>query len=215
MSVEVDQRDTHDAIMSATYHALCKHGYAHLTMQDIADEFDKSRSLLHYHYDTKEELMLSFLDRMTGWIGARLEESDTEEPLARLEEFIDRLVIDPGKEDRETFILAITELRVQAAHDERFREKLQVQYEKNVEAVADIIEDCIDAGVFRQVDPYETGELMYTMMFGANMYQVTLGASWATLRMRDGVARWIDQDLVVGDRTVDEYEGGDFSKNSD
>jgi AcrR family transcriptional regulator len=34
--------DTCEAIMSATYRALCAHGYADLTMQDIADETDKS-----------------------------------------------------------------------------------------------------------------------------------------------------------------------------
>jgi len=214
MGAEADREgDTHDAIMGATYHALCKHGYAHLTMQDIADEFDKSRSLLHYHYDTKEELMLSYVDHSTGWIRRRLEESDTEDPLERLAEFLDGLVIEPGQEERETFALALTELRVQAAHDQRFREKLDAQYEENVNAVADIIADGADEGVLRAVDPHEVGEIMYTSMFGASMYQVTLGASRATLRMREGISQWVGEDLLVVDRTFPAYTGGDFSKN--
>jgi len=48
--------------MEATYRALCAHGYADLTTQDIADESETSKASLHYHYDTKEELLLSFLD---------------------------------------------------------------------------------------------------------------------------------------------------------
>ncbi|MEF8974259.1 MAG: helix-turn-helix domain-containing protein, partial [Haloarcula sp.] len=44
--------DTADDIMDATYRALCTHGYADLTMQDIADESDKSKAALHYHYDS-------------------------------------------------------------------------------------------------------------------------------------------------------------------
>ena len=46
---EESRPDSTDDIMSATFRALSKHGYASLSMQDIADEFDKSRSLLHYH----------------------------------------------------------------------------------------------------------------------------------------------------------------------
>ncbi|WP_436929689.1 TetR/AcrR family transcriptional regulator [Halosimplex halobium] len=214
MASEVDvQGDTHDAIMGATYHALCKHGYAHLTMQDIADEFDKSRSLLHYHYDTKEELMLVFLDRVIGWIGNRLAESDTEEPLARLEEFIDKFVIEPGEEQRETFALAILQLRVQAAHNEEFREKLAAHYRENASVVSGIIEDGVEAGVFHEdVDPEWVGRSIYTSMAGARMFQVTMGDETATLRMRDAVAEFAVDQLIADGRSVSAYAGGDFSR---
>ncbi|WP_436906771.1 TetR/AcrR family transcriptional regulator [Halosimplex marinum] len=203
---------THDAIMGATYSALCKHGYADLTMQDIADEFDKSRSLLHYHYDTKEELLVAFLDQAIGWRRERLRESDTEDPLARLVEFVDRFVIEPGEEQRETFALAITELRVQAAHNDEFREKLSARYDENVATIAAIVVDCADAGLFRQVNPHKTAHIMYTSLVGARTVQVTFGVERATFRMREGIARWIDHDLLAVDREVGEYQGGDFSK---
>ncbi|WP_459192970.1 TetR/AcrR family transcriptional regulator [Halosimplex sp. J119] len=210
MAQEVDvEGDTHEAIMGATYRALCKHGYAHLTMQDIADEFDKSRSLLHYHYDTKEELLLAFVDDIVGWIGDRLAESETEEPLERLEEFIDRFVIEPGEEDRETFALALLELRVQAVHNDDFRERLATHYEKNIETVADIVADGIEEGVFREVDPEATGEAIYTALVGARMYQVTLGAEHASRRMRDALAEFVAGDLIVDDREPAAYAGDD------
>ena len=192
-----DSVDTHDAIMRATYRALCKHGYANLTMQDIADEFDKSRSLLHYHYDTKEELLLAFLDNLIGWIGDRLAESDTEEPLERLQEYVDKFVVDPDQEGRESFALALLELRLQAAHNDAFQEKLAAHYRSNVEAVAEIIETGVEAGVFRETDPYETGEAIYTALVGARMYQVTLGAEDASGRMRDALAAFVVDDLLV------------------
>ncbi len=209
------QGDTHEEIMGATYHALCKHGYAHLTMQDIADEFDKSRSLLHYHYDTKEELMLAFVDNIVGWVGARLAESDTEEPLERLEEFVDGFVIDHGEEDRETFALALLELRVQAVHNEQFREKLATHYQTNIDTVAEIIADGVEAGVFHEVDPDTVGEAIYTSLVGARMYQVTLGAEHASRRMRDQIAEFVVDDLLVEDGEVADYdaERSGFSKN--
>ena len=208
MATEVDvQPDTHEEIMGATYRALCKHGYAHLTMQDIADEFDKSRSLLHYHYDTKEELLLAFVDNIVGYIGDRLAESETEEPLERLEEYVDRFVIEPGEEDRETFALALLELRVQAVHNEAFRERLATHYETNVQTVADIVADGIKAGVFREVDPDATGEAIYTALVGARMYQVTLGAERASRRMRDQLAEFVVDDLLTDGREPAEYAG--------
>ncbi|CCQ33390.1 TetR family transcriptional regulator protein [Halorhabdus tiamatea SARL4B] len=199
--------DTQDAIMGATYRALCEHGYANLTMQDIADEFDKSRSLLHYHYDTKEDLLLAFVEQMVGWIGDRLAETETEDPLPRLEEYVDRFVIEPGESDRQTFALAIIELRVQAVHHPQFREKLRSHYERNVETVAEILADGIEAGVFRDVDPERVGEAIYTAMVGARTYQVTLGAEDATRRMRDAIAEFVATDLLVADRDVAEYAG--------
>ena len=209
MSPEARTGDTHEAIMGATYRALCKHGYANLTMQDIADELDKSRSLLHYHYDTKEVLLLAFVDHIVGWIGDRLAESDTEAPLERLEEYVDRFVIEPGDADRETFALALLELRVQAVHNEAFREKLTAHYERNVETAAEIVADGVEAGVFREVDPDRVGEAIYTSLLGARMYQVTLGAERATLRMRDALATFVVADLCVDDREPARYSDGD------
>jgi AcrR family transcriptional regulator len=163
-------------------------------MQDIADEFDKSRSLLHYHYDTKEDLMLAFLDHLIGWIGDRLAESDTEEPLERLEEYVDRFVVD---DDGGEFALALLELRLQAVHNDAYREKLARHYEENVATVAAILDDGIEAGVFRGVDPEATGEMVYTALEGARMYQVTLGAGDATGRMQSAIERFVVEDLVV------------------
>ena len=199
--------DTHEAIMGATYRALCKHGYAHLTMQDIADEFDKSRPLLHYHYDTKDELMLAFVDNMIGWVGGQLAQSDTEDPLDRMEAYIDGFVIDPGEEDRETFALALLELRVQAVHNDEFRSRLSRHYENNVGTIADIIADGVEAGVFRAVDPDEVGEFIYTSLVGARMYQVTMGAQHASRRMRDDLAEFVVDDLLIDGRTTGEYSG--------
>lgn len=196
MSSESEQDDTRREIMGATYRALCKHGYANLTMQDIADEFDKSKSLLHYHYDTKDDLMLAFLDHVIGWIGDRLEESETEEPLDRLREYLDRFVIKPGEEE-ESFSLALLELRLQAVHHPGFREKLQAHYESNVETAARILDDGIEEEVFKPVDTHAVAEMLYTSMTGASAYQVTLGASQATTSMRDALLRFVVTDLLV------------------
>ena len=54
--------DTDEEIMQATYRALSEHGYANLTIKRIAAEYGKSTAAIHYHYDTKDDLLAAFLD---------------------------------------------------------------------------------------------------------------------------------------------------------
>lgn len=197
MGVEGIEEETRQAIMAATYRALCEHGYANLTMKDIAAEFDKSKSLLHYHYDTKEDLLVAFLDHIVGWMADHLAQSDTEAPLERLDEFLEKFVIEPD-EGPYVFALALLELRLQAVHNEVFREKLAEHYAENVATVARIIEDGIDAGVFQEVDPDATAEAIYTAMEGARMYQVTLGDENASRAMRAAIEDFVVADLLDG-----------------
>lgn len=177
----------HGEIMGATYRALCANGYANLSMRNIAAEFDKSKSLLYYHFDTKEELMLAFLDHVIGWVPARLEESETEAPEERLVEFVDRFVIDPEEERREGFALALFELRMAAVHNDVFREKLTSHYHQNEAALEAVLEDGVAAGVFPPLDPQQTATWAYAALEGARMRQVVLGVDGATARVAEGL----------------------------
>jgi AcrR family transcriptional regulator len=201
--------DTREAIMRATYRALCEHGYANLSMQDIADEFDKSRSLLHYHYDTREELLLSFVDNLVGWIGERIEEREATDPRARLLAYVDQFMLAPDDHEHRNFLVALFELRMQAVHNERFREKLAAHYRSNVEVAAAIIEEGVEAGVFCQVEPYGTAETIYMAIEGARMYQVVLGAEGAAQRMQDALRRYVVAELVDTEGLLTETFEGD------
>ena len=175
-----EQSDVEQEIMGATFRALCSHGYAGLSMRNIADEFDKSKSLLYYHYDTKEQLLLAFLDHVIGWMPARLEESAAEGAAERLPEFLQRFVIGPDEEQRIGFALALFELRLQGAHNDRFQEKLRAHYRENEATVATIIAEGIEEGVFREVDPEAVASWVYASVEGARLNQVVLGAEAAT-----------------------------------
>jgi AcrR family transcriptional regulator len=216
MSAESDRQevDTREEIMHATYRALCEHGYASLSMQDIADELDKSRSLLHYHYDTREELLLAFVDHLVGWIGDRLEETDTRDPRLQLLEYVDRFVGALDDEEGRRFVTALFELRLQAVHNEAFRERLAAHYRSNVEAAATVIEDGVEAGVFHPVDPEPTAEGIYNAIEGARMYEVILGAEGAADRMREALLTYVLSDLVVVPAVLDGEHAARFEDSA-
>ena len=149
-----------DDIMDGAYRALCEHGYAELTMQDIADECEKSKSLLHYHYDTKENLLVAFLDGILADYEQRLECRADRPPAERLVEFVARFVFTPEEDDRESFHLALLEMRSQGP----FNERIQAQLDRSDELLRDSVADILDAGIadgsFEPVDVDRTAALL-------------------------------------------------------
>jgi AcrR family transcriptional regulator len=172
-------------------------------MQDIADEFDKSRSLLHYHYDTREDLILAFVDDLIGHKEGKLEKSETNDPAERLLEYLDEFTL--RVDHHRGFAVALFELRLQALRNDQLREKLAQHYQRNIETAADIIADGIEGGVFRPVDPIEMAELMYTAIQGAAFCEVVLGFDGAIERMQDGIIEYVIADLVSVPTLLAEY----------
>ena len=207
-----DATDSRDDMMRATYRALCANGFANLTMQDIADEMGKSRTLLHYHYDTKGELLEAFLDRMIGWLRTRMAEEGPEHPVDRLVKFIEFFVIDPAEES-ESFARALLEMRLQAIHNSTFREKLTAHYQENVNVIAETIAAGIEDGYFADIDAESAGESIYTAMLGARTYQITLDAGPATARMARQI--WsITMTLVLTEAARDHLDSPSFDRSA-
>ena len=170
--------DTREAIMEATYAALCKHGYADLTMQAIADEFDKTKAVLHYHYDTKEELLVAFLDYLLDRFLDTVAVESGDDPADRLVALLDALLL--GDHDAMSGIdhweyhTALLEIRAQAPHNDAFREQLTTNYRYVADAIAAVLEDGVERGVFREVDPDRTATWLLATVNGARLHQVTL-----------------------------------------
>jgi AcrR family transcriptional regulator len=169
-----DQPSAADEIMNGVYRALRSHGYADVTMQDIADECSKSKSLLHYHYDTKEDLLVAFLDEVITDSVARIRAHADDPPTERLVGFIGWFVFETDAVDREAFHIALLELRTQGPFNDRIREQLVRSDRLLRETVADILESGIEAGVFRDVDVDETAALIVATLDGARTRQITL-----------------------------------------
>jgi len=164
-----------EAIMAAVDQALREHGYAELTMQDIADESEKSKSSLHYHYDTKEDLLVAFLDGLLTDYEQRMACREGQLPTERLVEFLARFVFTPEDTGREQFHLALLEMRSQGPFNDRIREQLERSDELLRSTAAEIIAQGIEAGVFGDVDPERTAALLVATLDGARTRQITLG----------------------------------------
>lgn len=188
--------DPTEAIMHATYCALCKYGYADLTMQNIADESERSKSALHYHYGNKHDLLLAFLDYLFERLTDRIAVDDAADPVERLDEFITALFgpSDDGA-DAGGFGTAMLEIKAQAPYEEEFRRKLAEHDRYMVGVVRRIVADGVEAGRFRGVDADETATSFVTMIDGARTRRVSLGESSESIERR--LRRYVEEQLFA------------------
>jgi AcrR family transcriptional regulator len=165
--------DTTDELMRATYRALCKHGYANLTMQNIADESTKSKAALHYHYDTKQDLLLSFLSFLYERFEDRLGSLDGDDPAERLAAFVHTGLTPPERDDQRAFQTALLEIKAQVPYNDAFADQI-VQFDRFThDQCRSIIADGIEQGVFREVDPDDVATFFVALFNGAHVLWVT------------------------------------------
>lgn len=165
---------TRAEIMEATYEALNRHGYAELTIQTIADEFSKSKSLLYYHYDAKEDLLVDFLDWLVEEFAMEVDADPVGGPEARIRSVFEMLV-PPETDDRaEDIRLSLLDLRMRAPRDERFADRFDALDEQ----VAAEFESAVREGIARDrfhedTDPEYVASTLLSIAQGAALRQLT------------------------------------------
>ena len=167
--------ETKSEIIDATNSVLCEHGYAGLTVQKIADEASMTTAAIHYHFDTKAELLNAFLDDLIGRFKSKLT-FEANDPRDRLTAFLDQ-AFTPSNPDADGFPVAMMELKAQAPFQELFRERFLELDSIVREVVREIVVDGIDDGHFTQTDPDEVARLVTTTINGAHARHVALGES--------------------------------------
>jgi AcrR family transcriptional regulator len=168
---------TRAAIMEATFAALSKHGYADLTIQTIADEFEKSKSLLYYHYDTKDALLGDFLEFILEEFTAEVETDGEEDPVARLWTVVELLLPPDIHEDEGARQLrtALFELRMQAPYDDAYADRFEVMDELMIATFEEILAEGVETEQF-DVDPPTGARLFVDVLTGAALRVLTTGA---------------------------------------
>jgi AcrR family transcriptional regulator len=193
-----DGNGTRVALMKATYEALSEHGYADLTIERIGEEFEKSVSLVYHHYDSKDALLVDFLEFMLDRFDADVAFDARDDARARLRALFDRVLSASIDDERRALMGAITELRAQAPHNEAFREQFARSDRFFHARIAAIIEAGIDQGVFRDVDPDRTAELLLTTINGAMIGRVTTAEEAPIRAVRAELDEYVRLRLLTG-----------------
>lgn len=202
--MSADGAETRDRIMEATYEALVETGYADLTMNDIATFSNSSTSLLHYHFDTKEDLLVAFLEDLVANIEEDLAERAPSDPIDRIHHIVRWYILDPDEKEREAFHVALLELRVQAPRNDRYRRRIREADRVIRDGLTHAIEDGIEADLIEPGDPEATAALLLAtvdgaetrlLMTGEDIYAETVHDAFserllASVLTPEGIKRW-------------------------
>ncbi|MFW6385027.1 MAG: TetR/AcrR family transcriptional regulator [Halodesulfurarchaeum sp.] len=207
-----DEADTRAAIMAATYVAISKHGYSELSMQKIADEFEKSKSLLYHHYDGKDDLLLDFLRFMQERFDEYTDVSGDGNARDGLYRFLSLFF--PHFEDRDRAFDGIDagmarmyiELRAQAAHSTDYLREFERSDDLVRERLVEIVERGIERGEFRDVDPEAVADFLRHLVSGALLHRVTATDDHALVLVRRELEWYVDGRIIreQTDSTTDE-----------
>lgn len=188
--------ETEREIMDATFRALCTHGYADLSIANIAEEFDKSKSLLYYHYDSKEDLLAEFLGHAIDYFLADLEAQTGDDPMESLHGLVDKVLPAELDDEEADAQRAITELRMQAVTDETFREQMTASDERFAVHVRGLLEEAAEAGVVEDARLDRTAKHVQATLAGGMFGRATTDRSDAPAAIRESLHAYLD-DLRV------------------
>lgn len=191
--------DTKKQIMEATYRAFCRYGYADLSIQKIANEFEKGKSLIYYHFDNKEDLMLSFLDYM---IDEARPEHKEESPSERIDSLLDRAL---GIEDEEQwqFQKAFQEFRVQAQHNSDIQKKFKEADEVFIEEISNVL------GEAGAEEPSIASEILLSLIEGSISRKVSVGDRDGLEELKEDIKHTISAFFEEGCCLEDSESGND------
>ena len=151
--------DTKERLLQATDAALQKHGYAGLSMAKVADEFDGSQSLIHYHFDSREGLLAAFV----AWKRAEYERylaAFPDDPEERLSAMLDTFVREFDDWANTERGQALMDLYAEGRDSERVRAELRRLDATIRDGFREAVADGIEAGRYRDVDPDAVARLL-------------------------------------------------------
>ncbi|WP_226013313.1 TetR/AcrR family transcriptional regulator [Halomicrobium salinisoli] len=192
-----DSSDPDEEIMHATYRALCEHGYADLTIKRIAAEYGKSTAAVHYHYDTKDDLLAAFLDYILDQFVDTIHEVETTDPEQRLNLLLDKLLLDVA--DHQELLVAILEMRSQAPYKAEFAERFRENDEYVRYMIRTVIDHGSSEGVFRDVDAEHAARALMTIVDGARTRAVVLDEETALETARRTAEEYVTAVLLADD----------------
>lgn len=143
------------AILNSAMSLFSKRGYHETTMDQISEEAGVSKGTLYYYFDSKRELFLelfkSWFDQFDRLWKKAMDSGSPEEKLRKLAGFTMKM-----SEESNELAYLMFEFWVSASRGEEIEEILSNLLQRYRQDTAEIIEEGIQTGTFRPVDPWVT-----------------------------------------------------------
>ena len=150
---------TRDAILDATDRLLARFGYKKMTIDDLAKEVGIGKGSVYLHFESKEEIALSHIDRIVERLKSTLyttaqSKGAPEKKLRKM--LIDRVLV--RFDSVQHYTQSLNELLAQVRP--QLLERRKRYFEEEARMFATVLAEGKTAGVFKIKDPIETGRAL-------------------------------------------------------
>lgn len=196
---KMSSKDTKEVIIEATFRALSEHGYKDLRMRHIGKEMELTRQVIHYHFDGKYNLMSAFLEHIIDQYEGSVEVDEEADPRSELEARIDQCLFGPefGEFTHWDRMKVYHELYTHAQNDGEHREIFNEHYERIRDSIIGVVEDGIERGEFRDVNPERMGQLITDLIHAARGRRISLGHEEAPEETRRAIDEFVLDSLYI------------------
>ncbi|RNJ27126.1 TetR/AcrR family transcriptional regulator [Halosegnis longus] len=160
--------DTQIAIIEATFQAVAETGYADLTIDKVNDRFAKSKPLIYYHYEDREDLVEELLRYAVAKFLKELpDDGEIDSAGETLYTLIDRIFPEQPSEQVVAGRRVITELRGAAVAEPVFQD-IFAEFDDQIRAIVKTtIARGVLTGEFHRVDAQRVADDFMVLVNGA------------------------------------------------
>lgn len=190
----IDAERRRRQIIEATHRATLRLGLHDLRMQDVAAELDVSTALIHYHFDTRDDLIEAMLRATAAEevAGVRALIDSAAEPERRLAQAVEIYL--PSERRDPSWVLWI-DVWGEALRDVNLRRISEELDQAWVDLIGEIIRDGQATGVFTTDDPMDSAWRLCAMLDGLGTQVVLHETTMTRTKMRNHVRHAAAQEL--------------------
>ena len=162
-----------DHILRAALVCFAAKGYHQTTMDDIVAEAGLSKGGLYVHFKSKKELFLNLFDWFLDEFGLLASPPPTESPAFEKLTLLVKSMLTTLSSDsfREVSVL-MTDIWAQNIRDQDLNQLAKELYRQLGQPISQIIEDGIESGLFKQVNPMATANILIAIFEGLTIQDI-------------------------------------------
>lgn len=183
-------------IVDAARTATLRLGLHDVRVSDVAAELGVSTGLIHYHFDTKDELIEEMLRQTASEevAAVRTSVAALDDPTDRLAEAVERYL--PSSRRDPSWLMWI-DVWGEALRDDKLRHVSEELDQAWVDLLTEVVADGVDRGVFTSDDPMASAWRICAMLDGLGLQVVLHARTMTRAQMRTHVRRAAGLELAV------------------
>ncbi len=156
--------ESRQQVLDAAIATIARKGFSQTSVQDVADTAKMSKGAVHYHFDSKDDLIQHVLTQCCEALSSRVRTAweSPGTPMERIRRAVEEMWA--TRKEAGVEIRVISELIAQGVHDEKLRKPLAQMFRSNRE---EILDACVNGLVAMGLRPKVPPAIIPRLLLGA------------------------------------------------